>query len=140
MKKNKGQILVFEQVLLFVIGVAVLISTFSLFILYQNFYLTTASEDQLNQVKEYIFSNIVRLTKTKANASLVLNIPKTISNRYYKISLTNAYLNLSLEPNDAYTLSSLSALNESFNFSGRVISTNGKVVLYKKDNWINLES
>ena len=77
----KGQTLVFEQVLLFSLGVVILITSFALFIMYQNFYLSKTTQDQVTQVKEYILSHIVELCGSAANCSAVLPIPEINGNR-----------------------------------------------------------
>ncbi len=140
--KAKGQILVFEQVLIFSIGVVILILSLSLFMMYQNYYLSTTTQDQLSEVKEYVLSSIIKITSERdMNASFVLTIPKTVGSTFYKISLSNSGLNITLEPEGkAGDFSTLCGLNESFNFTGRVVSDMGKVVVYKRDNWIILDT
>jgi len=138
----KGQILVFEQVLIFAIGIAIFISSFAFFHLYQNYYLGSTAEDQLSQIKEYVISHITRLCKIKEmNASVVLTIPKTVGENFYRIKLYDEGLNLTIEPDKkVYVFSSLSYLNSTFNFSGSVISSEGKIVLYKRGDTIILEA
>ena len=139
--KSKGQTLAFEQVLLFSIGVVVLISSFALFMMYQRFYITETGQDQLTQVKEFVLSNIVKLCeKTDFQSSVVLSVPKRIGNRIYRISLSDSGLNLTLEPEgEINDYSTLYGLNETFTFSGMVISERGKVLIYKKGNSIIIQ-
>lgn len=139
--KSKGQILVFEQVLLFSVSVAILITSFALFMLYQNYYLSETTQDQITQVKEYLLSNIIRLCeKEEFNSSIVLSVPRMIGNNFYRIGLSDIGLNLTLEPGGkVYDFSKLYGLNETFDFSGMVISDQGKVVIYKIGNSIIIQ-
>lgn len=139
--KSKGQILAFEQVLLFSLGVAILIVSFSLFMLYQNYYISETAQDQLTQVKEYILSNIIRMCeKTEFNSSIVLSVPERIGNSFYRISLSDTGLNLTLEPEGgADDFSKLYGLNETFDFNGMVISDSGKIIIYKIGNSIIIQ-
>ncbi len=141
-RKAKGQILVFEQVLIFSIGVVILIISLSLFMMYQTYYLSTTTQDQLSEVKEYVLSSIIKISSEKdMNASFVLTIPKTVGSAFYKISLSNSGLNITIEPEGkAGDFSTLYGLNDSFNFTGRAVSDMGKVVIYKRDNWIILDT
>jgi hypothetical protein len=140
--KKKGQILVFEQVLIFSIGVVILITSFALFTMYQNYYTSSSSMDQLTQVKEYVLSNIIMVCEKEANSTVILSIPKTIGNNFYKIRLSPAGLNVTLESGTAIgtgDFSPLYGLNATFDFSGMVISDLGKVVIYKNGNAVVLD-
>ena len=131
--KFKGQTLVFEQVLLFTVGVIILMASFALFMMYQNHYTQETSQDQITQVKEYVLSNIIELCENdEFNSSITLSIPKTIGGVMYKLSLSNVGLNITQEP--IYHISDFSTLyglNETFTVGGMVISDAGKVILYK---------
>lgn len=135
----KGQTLVFEQVLLFSLGVVILITSFALFIMYQNFYLSKTTQDQVTQVKEYVLSHIVELCGAEANSSAVLPIPETIGNKFYRINISNSGLEVALEPDGASDFSTLYGLNETFSFFGRVVSERGKIVIYKTGNSIIIQ-
>ncbi len=139
--KSKGQILVFEQVLLFSIGIIILITSFALFIMYQNYYITETAQDQLTQVKEYVLSHIIKLCEeSDLETSVVLTIPERIGNSFYRISMSNIGINITLEPEGKINeFSTLYGLNETFSFSGMVISDKGKVVIYKKRNSIIIQ-
>lgn len=137
---SKGQMLVFEQVLMFSIGVAIMIMAFALFTMYQNYYTSSTAGDQMTEVKEYVLSSIIKACESEANVTMILTIPKTVSNSYYKISLSNAGLNVTLEPSSGSgDFSPLYGLNETFEFSGMVISDLGKIVIYKSGNLVSLD-
>jgi len=140
--KAKGQILVFEQVLIFSIGVIILITSFALFMMYQSFYLSSTTQDQLSEVKAYVLSSIIKLSEEKEmNSSIVISIPKRISNNLYKISLSPIGLNMTLIPeNQAQDFSALYGLNKTFDFGGMVVSDLGKIVIYKRGYAITLDS
>jgi hypothetical protein len=138
--RRKGQMLVFEQVLMFSIGVAIMIMAFALFTMYQNYYTSATASDQMTEVKEYVLSSIIKACESDANVTMILTIPKTVSNSFYKISLSNAGLNVTLEPpSGSGDFSPLYGLNETFEFSGMVISDLGKVVVYKNGNLVSLD-
>ena len=139
--KSKGQTLVFEQVLLFRLGVVILIASFSLFMMYQTYYISETTQDQLTQVKEYTLSHIIKLCeKNEIESTVVLSIPKIIGNGFYRISLSNVGLNLTLEPEGTLSeFSTLYGFNETFSFGGMVVSDRGKIVIYKKGNSIIIQ-
>jgi hypothetical protein len=138
--KRKGQTLVFEQVMIFSIGVVILIMSISLFTMYQNYYTSTSTMDQLTEVKEYVLSSIIMVCEKDANSTVILTIPKTIGNNFYKLSLSSAGLNVTLESGPAMgDFSPLYGLNATFEFSGMAISDLGKVVIYKNGNSVVLD-
>jgi hypothetical protein len=133
----KGQILVFEQVLLFSLGVAIFIASFALFVMYHTHYLAITAEDQIAGVKEYITSNIINLVgKGDFNSSVILKIPRRINNQNYYISLDNG-VKVTLY-DGTYDFSDLSTLSESFEFEGENVLSDGEIVIYKIGNKIIL--
>jgi len=139
MVKKKGQTVVFEQVLIFSISVAIFIAAFTLFSMYQNQYMSITTRDHLAGVKEYVMSNIIDLVKKEGfNSSVTLKIPRTVSNRLYLIDLSNNGLYVRMNGEEAYEFSSLGALNETFTFGGQVSSDLGVIVIYKKGDKILL--
>jgi len=142
MRRKKGQTLVFEQVLLFTIGIAIFIASFALFSMYQSSYLSVMRWDQLKAVKEYTVSNIIEVSKKhEFESTVLLEIPKRIGNDYYRLTMSPNGLNISfLTGNERdYDSSSLYGLNSSYNLSGSVTSDRGKVIIYKKGNSITLQ-
>lgn len=135
--KLKGQILVFEQVLIFGIGVAIFVTSFALFVMYQNYYTSSSTQDQITGVKEYVLSNIIKICEKDENSSVVLPIPKIIGNNFYKISLSPAGLNVTTEGWSDF--SPLYGLDKKFEFSGMVVSDLGKIVIYKSGNSVFLD-
>ncbi len=141
MPTQKGQTVVFEQVLLFTIGVAIFIASFALFTTYHSHYITLMRWDQLKSLKEYMVSNIIELSeKGEFESSIILKIPKTIGNEFYRITLSREGLNVSFfRAGAGYDFSHLYGLNNSYTFEGSVTSEKGKVIIYKKGNSIKLK-
>ena len=139
--KFKGQSMVFEQVLLFTVGVVILMASFSLFMMYQNYYIHETSQDQITQVKEYVLSNIIEICENdEFNSSITLSIPKTVGGVMYKLSLSNDGLNITQEPiYHISDFSSLYGLNKTFSFGGMVVSDTGKIILYKNGKLIIID-
>ena len=73
-REKKAQSLVLEQVLLFAIGIAVFIACVGIFIIYQNSFVAMSSDDQLKQVKDFVVSNILKLSnrENETNTSMIL--------------------------------------------------------------------
>jgi hypothetical protein len=141
MQRKKGQTLVFEQVLLFSIGVAIFIASFALFSMYQSHYISAMRWDQLKGVKEYLVSSIIELSeKEEFESSVTLEIPRMIGNDFYRIRLSNSGLNISILTGDIdYDFSPLYGLGNSYTFEGSVTSDRGKVIIYKIGNSIKLK-
>jgi hypothetical protein len=139
--KCKGQTLIFEQVLMFSVGVVILITSIALFMMYQNFYLSETSQDQITQVKEYILSQIITLCGSEEhNSSVIIEIPRTIGGFMYRITLSDIGLNITQEPKGPISdFSTLYGLNETFDFFGTAVSDMGRILLFKRDNEIILD-
>jgi len=134
----KGQILVFEQVMLFSAGVAIFIVLFTFFTIYQEYFVSVGIEDQLNSVNNWITSNILKIS-SRQNSSIILPIPKRIGNEIYMIKLDNNGLNVTNMALDITKTSNIYGLGKLFNLSGRVLSTGGRILIYKKGNEIILK-
>ena len=140
-RKVKGQNLLFEQVLLFGMGVLIFIVCFSAFSIYQSFFSTVSSNDQLNQVKDLIVSDLIKLSQKdyEVNSSIELDIPARIDGKPYIIELSNNVLNITLQGMDIisktgvfFNLGQLDGIT----FSGRAISISESILIYKKANEI----
>jgi len=138
-KKMKSQSIIFEQVLLFVMGVTIFIMYFAVFNIYQGYFTSVGVNDQLSQIKGLISSSILKLTsKEGTTASITLKIPKRIGNEVYRIELSNNGINITSMITGISKHSNLYNLNESVNLTGEVLSIAGKVMIYKKGNEIRL--
>jgi len=140
-KKNlKGQSLIFEQVLLFSMSVTVFIISFAVFNIYQGYFLSVGGENQLDQVKEWVSANILKLAEkgTAGTSSVTIPIPRTIENTAYTIELSSADLTVKTTVPPVKTkISTLYSLNSYFTFSpAKVPSVNGKITIKKENNQI----
>ncbi len=135
MKKIKAQTLVFENVLLFGIGVAIFVLCYAVFTSYQLYFSGVGNIDQMNRIKNIITSNVLFLEeKETANSSIIIRIPRKIGGQIYKIKLSNEGVNVSTS--DSYVFSSLYILDNSLYISGKTTSIKGKVTIYKRGNKI----
>jgi hypothetical protein len=135
MKRFKAQTLVFENVLIFGIGVAIFILSYAAFTAYQLHFSGVGNNDQMNRVKDILVSNILMLGEKEAvNSSVTLKIPKKIGADVYKVELSNGGINISLS--NVYVFSPIYNLNKSLTLSGKAVSIKGKVTIYKKGNKI----
>jgi len=138
-RRLKAQGLIFEQVLLFAIGVFIFIVCFGVFASYQDYFLSVGINDQLENVKNLIVFNILKLSeKENTNSHIILPISKKAGDEAYKAVLSENGLNVTSLASGISKFSNLYGLNESFNLSGRVVSTAGKIVIYKTENEIRL--
>ena len=139
-KRMKSQSIMFEQVLLFVMGVTIFIMYFAVFNIYQDYFASVSINDQLSQIKGWISSNILKLASREdsTTSSITLKIPKRIGNEVYRIELSGNGINVTSMVTGISKHSSFYNLNESMNLTGNVISLAGKVVIYKKGNEIRL--
>ena len=137
----KAQTLVFERVLLFFIGVIIFVVCFAVFTNYQDYFLGIGTDDQLEDVGNYISYNILRLAEKGAGeeAEIKVSIPPMIGNEQYTVILTNAGLEIITAKTEKNIFLKLYGLNETFEFGGeRVISSRGEFLIYKKQNRIIL--
>jgi hypothetical protein len=83
MRSLSGQSLVFEQVLLFGIGVAIFVALFAVFTMYQNYFASVNLNNQLDEVKDLIVSNIMKLVeKGNVTAYVSMDIPRSALGRF----------------------------------------------------------
>jgi uncharacterized membrane protein len=135
----KAQSLIFEHALLFTISVAIFVICFAIFNIYQSHYTSITINDQIDKVKDYIASHILKLyEKDDIDSSIILQIPRRIGDEEYKIELSNNGLNITTMVTGISKFSSLYNIGESINLTGRVFSMGGRFMIYKKENKIIL--
>lgn len=139
-RRMKAQSLVFEQVMLFVIGIAILIICFSIFTTYQDYFLSVSVNDQLEEVRNLIVFNILKLSEKEdeVESSITLPISKNVGSEAYKVELSENGLNVTSLASGVSKFSNVYGLNESFEFSGRIVSTLGRIIIYKTGKRIRL--
>ena len=136
---RKGQILVFEQVLLFGVSVAIFVACFAIFQLYQSHFGSIAVNDHTKAVRDMIYTHIIELTRFgDMNASIIVKIPKEISGEYYKVQLTDTAINITTMDSGVTATTGLQMLTEKYDFSGETTSSKGEIMIYKKGNEIKL--
>ncbi len=136
----KAQSPVFEQVMLFSVSIAIFILCFSMFKIYESYFTDILITDQLNGVRDFIVSNILILSKSGfADSSIALEMPKSIVNQPYEVSLSDRGINITAVAERISVESGLYNLNESFRFSGSIKSSYGGHMIYKKGNKIIIE-
>ncbi len=139
MRRLSGQSLIFEQVLLFGIGVGIFVVLFAAFAVYQNYFVSINLHNQLDEVKDVVVLNVLKLIeKENVTAHVVVEIPRRISDEGYEIVLSNNGLNVTSLLTGISKFSSLYGLNESYNLTGSVMSIFGRLIIYKKENKIIL--
>lgn len=140
MGRSKGQVMVFEQVLLFVIGVMIFIICLSVFDIYRDHFNSVSVEDGLKQLEAVVSSNIIKLAEKPygTNSTITLEIPSTIGGSQYSIELNGSSLSITTaaglkRTTDLYNLGGSCKLG-----GGRILSTRGRFIIYKKENNIIL--
>jgi hypothetical protein len=133
---KKGQVLVFENVLIFTISVAIFIVAFSVFNIYQAYFTQVGVSDQVAQVRDYIVSHVMVVSaKDAVNSSVTVKIPRTVGSEPYEIILSNSGLMVTSLVTGVSKTSDMYGLPYNF-ASRRIPSSRGKITIYKKANQI----
>ncbi len=129
----KGQIPIFESVLLFTVGIAIFVICSVVFAIYQATWTDISEGQQLEQIGLYISAAIHTLAQNPANSSLMLAIPRQVGGTFYSIALNNQskQLNVSTQKK-TYTFE----LDRQLEFFGTQSSTAGQILLKKEKNKI----
>jgi len=137
-KELKGATLIFEQVMLFAISVAIFLILISVFNVYQNFFVSVSGDNQLDETKEWISSNILKAAeKEDATSFHIIPIPRYISDAVYEVRLSHEGLHVRELATNSEKFSTLYSLNESFVLvPGNVTSIKGKITIKKENNQI----
>jgi hypothetical protein len=139
MRRLSGQSLIFEQVMLFGIGVAIFVVLFAVFTIYQHYFASVNLHNQLDEVNDVVVLNIIKLVeKDNVTAHVIVDIPRRIGDEGYEIVLSDRGLNVTSLLTGVSKSSSLYGLNESYNLTGSVMSIFGRIIIYKKENKIIL--
>ena len=136
MNKMKAQI-VFEQVLLFIIAVAIFLSTYSFFNMYQGSFSLRMRDVYIDLIGERIVLEIIRLCKANdTNITVITQVPDKILGKVYTISLSKDQLKINVSGYEKeYKLYGF----ENFEFGGSVRSSGKTILIYKKGNSIILK-
>jgi hypothetical protein len=128
----RGQALVFEQVLLFMISVAIFVACFAVFQLYHSHFNFVSMNDQVSAVLVVVHSHVTELLRFEPlNASVEFSLPERIGNELYRVRFRDGALNVTTSQTGVSGSVSLSGL-EGYAFSGETASSKGKTVIYKR--------
>ena len=135
---RKGASLIFEHVMLFMIGVVIFIACFSIFRSYELYFTDSIMREQLEDVNEMIVSNLITFSqRPDVNATIRMSVPEIVGNEYYTIRLRQEGLNLTTLVTGTRSFSPLSALNRTFALSGGFSTLHGsEFLIYKRGDQI----
>jgi hypothetical protein len=135
---KKGASIVFEQVVLFMIGVVIFIVCFSLFRSYEGYFSESIIENQLDEVGEWIVSSIITFSNDPGvNSTIKVRVPDSMGNEPYLINLTQQGLNLTTHLTSRNVFIPLSGINQRFALSGGFTTIHGgEFVIYKRGDQI----
>lgn len=114
-----------------------------IFLNFQDYYKNVAIHDQLNKIENMVVTGIVTVaTDEETNSSVMMRIPKTITNEYYEIRFDDGKLNVTLGNGAVDKVSKVFNLDEQLGgryiFQGRLVSNKGKITIYKNGKYINI--
>jgi hypothetical protein len=136
--KMRGQSLVFEQVMLFFMGVMIFTITVTFFMAYQSHVITQGTYDQLNEVASHLTWSIINLAQKdyQENSTLTITIPGTAGQEVYEMELSGDGLLVRATASGSTVFSNLCMLNQTMSLSGETSSADDTVIIYKKGNEI----
>jgi len=139
-RKMKGVSMVFEQVLLFMIGVMIFSACFFTFSMYQQQFTGMISQDQLNEIRDSVSSVVLDFSSRDSlvNSSMKMDLPGKIGDAGYMIELNSSGLVVyTMGPATIESISPLYGINHSITLSGRFSSIHGReLIIYKNGNEI----
>lgn len=135
---RKGASLIFEQVLLFMIGITIFLVCFTTFKAYETYFAYSIAGDQLAEVSDWITSKIVSLSGSDGvNSTLRVRVPAMLGNEPYEIELTQEGLNLTGIVTGRNLFSPMERVNGSFSLGGRFSTVHGsEFLIYKRGSQI----
>ena len=138
--RRKGVSLVFEQVLLFMVGVMIFAACFVTFSLYQQQFTERISQDQLNEIRDSVSFVVLDFSSRgqQVNTSTSLDLPDRVGGNGYIIELNSSGLFVyTIGPDMRESFSPLYGINHSVSLSGRFSSVHGReLLIYKNENEI----
>ncbi|UCD03132.1 MAG: hypothetical protein JSV63_00660 [Candidatus Aenigmatarchaeota archaeon] len=129
----KGQSIIFEEVLLFGISVAIFIVAFTIFQMYQMNFSSNSLSDHTRSVRDMVLGHVVELTRIgDLNASLTLRIPREMSGEYYHIYINNTNFWVITDETKTTASYSIESMSSTYSFSGETASRMGEIIIYKR--------
>ncbi len=136
----KGQSAVFEEVLLFGIGVGIFLAIFFIFSGVQQTSLETTSRDHLTEVMNYLSSYILDISTTEGNVSIILPLTDRIDDDLYTIILNSTGLHIKMENKGILISNGMYGIQKggiAFK-ENEIASVSKKIMIYKKGNEIGI--
>lgn len=135
--KRKSQAIIFENVLIFTISIAIFIVLFAVFTIYQSYFTYVTVDDQLTQMTSYLASHVLMLAeKGETNTTSTILVPKTIGGEPYEIELKEDG-NIEVSTLNTQATRRAYLYNLPFEFvQKKVPSARGKITLKKTGNQI----
>ena len=134
----KGQSLIFEQVMLFLVSVIIFTVSLTVFTIYQDSFISHGAANHLDEVTEWTSSHILKAAEKGTNSTslAVVQIPRYIAGSLYILELTSGGLTVTDAASGIEKKSTLYYLNETFQFSGKTTSQKGRLTIKKEGNQI----
>ena len=129
---RKGQTMIFEQVILFGISVAIFLILFSVFNIYQVVYTGIGNTNHLDEAREWISGNVLKVAEKSGNSTVTIPISRYIGDAVYEIRLEQTGLNLKNLITNEVKYSSLYGINLTYDLSGLTTSIKGKLTIKKE--------
>jgi hypothetical protein len=135
---KKGVSLVFEHVLLFMIGIVIFLACFATFRSYELYFTQSITRDQFNEVSEWVVSKMVALSEgDEVNSTLRVRVPALLGNEPYEINLSQEGISVTSLASRRNLFSPLSSINKTFSLGGGFSTLHGsEFLIYKRGNQI----
>jgi hypothetical protein len=135
---KKGVSLIFEQVMLFLIGIMIFLACFSIFRSYEYHFSNSIMNEHLEEVSDWVVSNIMGFSREDGvNSTLRVTVPELVGNEHYKINLTQSGLNITTLQSGRTIFSPLARINRTFSLDGAFSTVHGsEFVIYKRGTQI----
>jgi hypothetical protein len=136
---KRGVSVIFEQVLLFIIGIMIFMICFATFRSYELYFTESITVNQMREVSEWVTSNIIMLSERgdSVNTTMRVRVPDFVGSEPYEIRLTQEGITLTSFESGKNIFKSLNAINQSLSLSGGFSTLHGnEFLIYKQGNKI----
>jgi hypothetical protein len=134
---KKSQVLVFQFILFFLLGLAIFIAVGNIFKLQLDVLATDIIAQSLGLVNSFLNSAIIYSFAGCKDCKVNLTLPlqEKITNYYYKVNFTNYGINISAFDRPEYFFSSYHNLNYTVKFEGEIFSTKSVILIFNGTNY-----
>lgn len=136
---KKGVSVIFEQVLLFIIGIIIFMICFATFRSYELYFTESITINQMREVSEWVSSNIITLSERGdlVNTTMRVRVPDFVGSEPYEIRLDQEGITLTSFESGKSIFKSLSSINQSLTLMGGFSTLHGnEFLIYKQGNKI----